>query len=206
MKTRKRGGRILGEGGYATVIYPAIPCKDGRNMTRKVSRVLKKSKRDKENLLGSHPVLPILREIDPKQKYFVYPETCEHGELLPENVEDGVTEEDKEYSEVLEKGGEVWKNVIPTEKQKKYLLSAIKKLHTGRVVHGDIHNYNIIIGQDGMPRIIDFGHASVNATDKMIDLEKAYVKHAFPKFKRYKETARLEKLRNAIQQILKQAI
>lgn len=205
MKTRKRGGRILGEGNFSTVIYPAIPCKDGRNMTRKVSRILKKWKRDKTNLLEGHPVLTILKEIDPKQKYFIYPETCEHGELLPENVDDGITEEDKEYSEVLEKGGETWKFVTPTEKQKKYLLSAIKKLHSARIVHADIHNANIVIGYDSMPRIIDFGHAVVNATDEIIDLEKAYVKHTFPKFKRYNKTARLDKLRNTIKQILNQS-
>jgi serine/threonine protein kinase len=204
MRTRKRGGRILGEGYYSIVIYPAIPCKDGRNMTRKASRVLKRGKQKKANLLYDHPVVPILKKIDPKQKYFIYSESCQPGELLPENIEDGITEEDKEYSEVLEKAGETWKNVIPTEKQKKYLLSAIKKLHNAGVVHADIHRNNIVIADDGMPRIVDFGHAIVDALQEIIDLENEYVKSVFPKFKIYKNGSRTEKLRADIEEILKE--
>lgn len=36
MRTRKR------EGGIARVIYPAIPCKDGRSMKKYTSRVVTK--------------------------------------------------------------------------------------------------------------------------------------------------------------------
>ena len=37
-KTRK-GGKVLAKGYFAKVIDPAIPCKDGRDMSKYVSRV-----------------------------------------------------------------------------------------------------------------------------------------------------------------------
>jgi hypothetical protein len=47
MGTRRRGGKMLSKGKTAKVIYPAIPCKDGRDMTNYVSRVLNKKKQIK---------------------------------------------------------------------------------------------------------------------------------------------------------------
>jgi RIO-like serine/threonine protein kinase len=179
MRTRKRGGRIIGEGKIAEIYYPAIPCKDGRDMTHKVLRVVKKIKRYKNNLSIGYPIITILNEIDPKQKYFIYPETCEYGDLLPENIEDGLTDEDKEFSEIMNKGGQQWRDIEPTQKQTKYLLAGVKKLHNAGIVHTDIHRRNIIIGDDGMPRIIDFDRAIVNATQEIIDLEDDFINKFF---------------------------
>ena len=205
MKTR-RCGKILGKGANAIVIYPAIPCKDGRNMTRKVSRILVKDRRERNDLLGNHPVLEILKKIDPEQKYFIYPETCEPGELLPENIEDGVDEEDKYNSEIMELGGITWsqfnRNHKPSEKQKKHILTAMNKLHREGVVHADLHNYNIIIGEDNLPRIIDFGYAKVNSPQEVIELEKQSIKQIYPRFRISKASKTLVKMRKLMREIL----
>ena len=205
MKTR-RGGKILGKGANARVIYPAIPCKDGRNMTRKVSRVLVKERRERNDLLGNHPILEILKTIDPKQKYFLYPETCEPGELLPENIEDGIDEEDKYHSEIMDLGGITWSRLNkirkPTEKQKKHILAAMNKLHDAGAVHADLHSHNIVMGSDNLPRVIDFGHAKVNVPREVIDLENESIKELYPKFKIYLASNTLAKLRTKIREIL----
>jgi hypothetical protein len=96
MKTlkRKRGGMILGEGKSARVIYPSIPCKDGRDMKKYTSRVLIKSRRakpERDLISNNNALIKKLMLIDPSQKYFIYPEQCEAGDLLDENIDDGVT-------------------------------------------------------------------------------------------------------------------
>jgi serine/threonine protein kinase len=205
MKTR-RGGKILGKGANARVVYPAIPCKDGRNMTRKVSRVLVKDRRERNDLLGNHPVLEILKTIDPEQKYFLYPETCEPGELLPENIEDGIDEEDKYHSEIMDLGGVTWsqfnRNHKASERQKKHILTAMKKLHEAGAIHADLHSYNIVMGSDNLPRIIDFGHAKVNVPQEVIDLEDESIKQIYPKFRISKASKTLVKMRTKIREIL----
>lgn len=189
MKTRKRGGRILGEGAFSIVIYPAIPCKDGRDMTTKVSRVIKRTRRDVRNLemnLMEHnePLLSALKKIDPDQKYFFYGEPCELGELLPENKEDGIEDSDKQFSEILEKGGLTLRNYIKhhplTKTQIKHIVTGINKLHKNGIIHGDVYSRNIVIGDDDMPRIIDFGHALIGANNVIINMEKKHIKRLFP--------------------------
>ena len=103
MGTRRRGGKMLSKWKTAKVIYPAIPCKDGRDMTNYVSRVIND---DRELLFLAHhkkELMKKLKAIDPEQKYFIYPEYCEPGELLESNREDGVTDENKHRSEIMVK-------------------------------------------------------------------------------------------------------
>jgi len=195
MKTRRRkGGRIVGEGASSIVIYPAIPCKDGRDMTNKVSRVIKRTRRDVRNLemnLMEHnePLLSALKKIDPKQKYFFYGEPCESGELLPENKEDGIEDSDKQFSEILEKGGLTLNNYRKqhtiTETQIKHIVTGMNKLHKNGIIHGDLYSKNIVFGDDDVPRIIDFGHALIGANSVIINMEKKHIKRLFPESKTY---------------------
>ncbi len=193
MKTlkRKRGGRIIGEGKSARVIHPAIPCKDGRNMKKYTSRVLIKSRRTKpeRDLISNNKILiQKLSKIDPSQKYFIYPEQCEPGSLLEENITDGITEDNKRYSEFMQMAGETWKSFYkhnkPSLKQKKHLKDGIELLHSNGIIHGDLTGNNIVIGPDGLPRLIDFGNSVYDAAEDFIHDEARVLSLVFPTFKR----------------------
>lgn len=177
---KKKGGKILSKGKTAKVIYPAIPCKDGRDMTNYVSRVL--NDKGKLKFLTAHykkELIEKLKEIDPEQKYFIYPEYCEPGDLLESNQKDGVTDENKHRSEIMVKA-------VPLRKgesfNKKHLFKAIKLLHSNHILHGDIHIGNIVLGTDNLPRLIDFDNGILDAPTEMIDLEKKYARKISPSF------------------------
>jgi serine/threonine protein kinase len=191
-RTHKRGGKTIGEGNSAKAIDPPIQCKDGRNMSGYVTRIVKNG--DKKELLTiSNPeVIERLKRIDPYQKYFYYPQYCEPGELSEENIADGVTEENKAASEYVTKGyssfGALamkrrnWMQYFLGRKEwinqnKKFqgaidhIIEGVKLLHKNKIAHNDLHSGNIIIGKDDLPRIIDFGEATLNSSKKVLDIE-----------------------------------
>jgi len=201
-KTRK-GGKILAQGNSAMILDPAIPCKDGRDMSKYVTRV---SKREKyEDLVSKdHPrLIKRLKELDPDQKYFYYPEYCTPGNIIEDNKLDGVTYKNKKYSEILLKGSEEWNPIsnkarswigflkgkakgkkLPmtakTQEQLEHLSKAIRLLHDNGIVHGDLHGRNVIMADDGMPRIIDFEYAIADAKEKHLELEKHRIEDSWP--------------------------
>ena len=186
-KNRKIGGKVLGRGTAATVIYPAIPCRDGRDMTSYVSRVVGRRERNNPNvdLVSNNTTLvKKLKKVDPKQKYLLYPTTCKSGSLLPENIEDGAT--DTSLSELYKKAGIRWRDYISnntaTEHQMKHILVAIKKLHDAKIIHGDLKNTNIVMGDDDLPRLIDFGSALYDVPQEYIDIEKKITNLIYPSF------------------------
>jgi serine/threonine protein kinase len=202
-KKTRRGGKILAQGASSIILDPPIPCKDGRDMSKYVSRV---SKREQyEDLVSKdHPrLIKKLKEIDPDQKYFYYPEYCTPGNLTEDNKLDGVTYKNKKYSEIVLKGSEEWNPItnkarswvgflkrkargkkLPmtakTQEQIDHLAKAIKLLHDNGIVHGDLHGRNVIIADDGLPRIIDFEYSIVDAKEKHIEMEKARVEDTWP--------------------------
>ena len=184
------GGRILGEGRSAIVVYPAIPCKDGRKMTRYVSRVVGKRKHARTDpnvdLVSNNTTLvEKLMKVDPKQRYVFYPFTCEPGELLLENLKDGVKTHMR--SEMYVKGGLTWEKFLvkhrPTEQQLHHLLRAFAKLHEAKITHGDVRADNIVLGKDKLPRLIDFGSAIYDSPPELIEREQKIVKELFPTFR-----------------------
>jgi serine/threonine protein kinase len=196
MKTRRRsrrGGKHIGEGASAFVIDPPPQCKDGRDMTPYVARLSKK--RSVRDLLTKFdkPLIRSLRKIDPDQKYFLYPEHCEFGTLTEENKQDGFTESNKHYAEILKRGGDKWfdyrhpeKWRDPSEAQLTHLKKAIDLLHSHKIVHGDLNGDNIIYGEDDMPRIIDFATAVRNAPREYIEQEDTFIKRGWPTLEYYK--------------------
>jgi serine/threonine protein kinase len=202
-KKTRRGGKFLAQGKTAVVIDPPISCKDGRDMSKYVSRV---SKREKyEDLVSKdHPrLIKKLKELDPDQQYFYYPEYCTPGNLSEDNKLDGITYKNKKYSEILLKGSNEWNPIsnkarswvgflkgkargkkLPmtakTQEQLDHLAKAIKLLHDNGIVHGDLHGRNVIMADDEMPRIIDFEYALVDTKEKHIEAEKSYIEDAWP--------------------------
>ena len=201
-KTRK-GGKIIGDGYFAKVIDPAIPCKDGRDMSKYVSRVSKRE-REQDIVSKNHKkLIKKLKEIDPDQKHFYYPEYCEPGVMLEENKNDGATYKNKKYSELVLRGNDEWNPMVRknrswvgflkgkkigrklpapqrTKEQEEYLLKSIKLLHDNDIDHGDLHGRNVIMADDGMPRIIDFGSSIIDAKKSDIDAENELVEDNWP--------------------------
>lgn len=120
MKTRRRnqrrrtrkGGKKLGEGNNGFVVDPAIPC-EGKDITEYVSKVFKKREDFEKAKASLLLIVAKLKEIDPEQTEFLYPEFCDTvGVLTLQNKEDGVTEENKHWSHLMKRGGETLAHYI----------------------------------------------------------------------------------------------
>ena len=204
-RTRKhRGGKIVGEGASAFVIDPPIQCKDGRNMSKYVTRISKKASVTELISKSQKQLIEKLKEIDPSQKYFYYPEYCEPGALNQDNKLDGVTYTNKKFSELLIKGSEMWNPLTrqkrswngffkgksigkksamtpKTEQQLKHLQEAVELLHKNKIVHKDLHGKNVVISaEDNLPRIIDFEKSTLNSSEKSIEQEREHFEDVFP--------------------------
>jgi len=201
---RRRGGKLIGEGASAVVIDPPIQCKDGRDMSKYVTRIAKKASVNELISKSQKQLIEKLKEIDPSQKYFYYPEYCEPGPLNQDNKLDGVTYTNKKYSELLLKGSEMWNPLTrqkrswkgffkgkktgkktpmtpKNEKQLKHLQEAIELLHKNKIVHGDLHGRNVVISaEDELPRIIDFEYSTINSSEKSIEQEREHFEDVFP--------------------------
>lgn len=173
---RRKGGKKLGEGKYGFVVEPAITCvgkADGY-----VSKVFKtKEEFDKARI---NPVYAKLKEIDPDQTRFLYPEFCDTpGELTEENKQDGITDENKQWSYLVKKGGnvtlyDILQNVnkyVTKETVKlmvgplRQVFESVKILHANNIVHDDLHTKNILVTPEGKFQIIDFDRSFL-LTDK----------------------------------------
>lgn len=105
-RRKRKGGKKLGEGDRGFVVDPAIPC-EGKDTTEYVSKVFKKKEDFDKAKEALEPIIEKLKEIDPKQKEFLYPVFCANmGALTDQNKEDGVTEENKHWSHLMKRGGQ----------------------------------------------------------------------------------------------------
>jgi serine/threonine protein kinase len=194
-RTRRRrfkGGTVLAEGASAKVVYPAPQCADGRDMAEYVARVPNR-RTYAEVISKSYPrLIRLLTKIDPNQDYFYYPEHCEFETLTDENTQDGITNKNKKYVEILKRGNQKWFDwrhpeqwKQPTEEQLNHLKKAIELLHKHKIVHGDLNGDNVIYGNDGLPRIIDFTQAVHNAPKDYIEQEQRFVERGWPTLEYY---------------------
>lgn len=176
-RRKRRGGKKLGEGRYGFVIEPAIAC-NGKDTAGYVSKVFK-SKEEFDNAKTSL-VYAELERIDPDQMRFLYPELCDSpSDLTKENIDDGVTEENKQLSYLIKKGGDVTlydylqnTNKYATKdtvnfmlKELREVFESVKILHTNKILHNDLHTKNILVSEEGKFQIIDFDR-SILLTDK----------------------------------------
>jgi predicted Ser/Thr protein kinase len=129
-------------------------------------------------------VLAALQRIDPDQAFFFYPVPCTADALTEENKKDGLTEAQLPYAELLRKGSQTWTHpqyrtrtwgeflrgrkekvlestATRTEAQKNHLKDAVKLLHDNGITHGDVHATNVVLADDGLPRVVDFDTAKV---------------------------------------------
>lgn len=185
MKTRRKGGKKLGEGKYGIVVDPAIAC-EGKDTKEYVSKIFKtKEAFDKVD----RKVINEIKTIPDYEKYFILPEFCENvGELSEENKKDGITEDNKRNGYLMKRGEETLatriKDLITpssygdsyseTELENfmindlKHLFYGLHLLHEKNILHGDLHIENVIVNWVkqgkygelvGLYRFIDFDRA-----------------------------------------------
>ena len=181
-RRKRKGGRVLGEGANAKVVSPAIPC-EGKDTNGYVSKVFENKEYfddAKSHITG--PVLAKLKEIDPNQDFFLYPEFCDTpGSLTDENKADKITDANKTYSYLLkkaersleqefdEKTKEIQKDADKAIEYLRPIVAQVfvllEKLHENNIIHRDFHMGNVVRMADGSLRIIDFDTAKVLPDD-----------------------------------------
>jgi serine/threonine protein kinase len=189
-KRTRKGGVSLGD----SVIYPGIPC-EGKDPTTYATKLFPKRRLYAEDYDEAklRQVSSILKQIDPDQQYFLYPEFCDtkQGPLTEGNIEDikgpresyepGYYDTMKvdlnDYDSYNMRNGEIsfakkWKQYDKSQTQyltdltsdAKHLVEGLRKLHAADVLHGDIHTGNIVYMKDGKPRFIDFDDSILKTT------------------------------------------
>jgi serine/threonine protein kinase len=161
------GGKLLGQGSYGCVFKPALECK-GKKVdtigTNKVTKLLTKEHAEKEEQLSAK-----IRTIPYWKNYFAVSESI----CVPSTSQK--KEKDLDKCEVLE--GESLTNfrlLTMTYAGKelynfpfdvphcdfmafvKHFVAAGAMLNIYGIVHGDLHQGNIVVDAHNVPRIIDF--------------------------------------------------
>jgi serine/threonine protein kinase len=213
-RKKKRGGVKLGEGKDGAVYSPALPCEitfksagtEQRMTINPDDYVVKKFKEGKRVI--NQDVLARLQEVDPEQKYFLYPIVCEKivGELSAENIKDGLSEADLPNIYLVKKAKhsfavemkplfDVMKQVVVIRRRSGYeknptlegivtdaadlmikrvvpVAELVKKLHEAGIYHQDLGILgNIVVMEDGTPRLIDFDSARLFDKNSKMDFE-----------------------------------
>lgn len=166
------GGNILGEGKYGCVFMPPLLCDGEKKVanTDSVSKLLLDT-----DAVEELKIAKVLRRIPFSKHYFIYPETdslCKPAPL------DEQVEADLPLCEIAEKnpwsslrlfkmrnGGITLYDIreLPANFDwwafGKRLLEGLTLLICHGIVHGDLHDQNILIDDYFVPRIIDFGQS-----------------------------------------------
>ena len=182
LKKRKNdltGGLFSDVGTTACVISPAIGGSEHH-----VSKIFKigDNEVDNQNNLQSYrretnvELLRLLRENDPRGERFCYASSAHPVDIhLTAQQSDDVLR--CLGRRVLSSADLVFYNmplVHPTVgklnmTQRLFLSDSLDILHELGIVHGDLHKDNVMLGSDGLPRIIDFGRATLSRDQKLKD-------------------------------------
>jgi hypothetical protein len=140
-----------GSGGQAEVFRVVDP-ELGRTLILKLSRAaVRGDQRDRDAILAEGQ---LLAEFDHPNIVRIFDVGFHHGRryLVMEHV----------YGQNLE---QLYETARPTWRQATRLMTAVARViafaHRRGIVHGDITPRNILIDQDGRPRMIDFGMARI---------------------------------------------
>jgi hypothetical protein len=169
-----------GEGSYGCVYRPQLPCKKSKlkRTTKTVGKVLKKKDANVELLIGA-----LVKSIPSWEDYYIVQEEddCDASNFKAfrkDYMEDCKIFQSSDFrsgnmTQVVSKyGGRDFYDSIPVSsfdylKSLKHVLQAIDKLGQRGICHYDLKENNILMDNEGVLRIIDFGGSFVG--DGMTD-------------------------------------
>lgn len=167
---------LIGQGTYGCVFKPPISCKYVKNFDQKhKDDIMKVADSTTKSSIMEQEISVILKQIDALNNYFIglSGDSC----ILDDNNKN--IKSCKIYTEsnysfqikgfYLKYGGPTIDKFIKTYdinlndiwKWLNHLIYAIKLLHDNDIVHLDIKENNIVIGDDDLPKIIDFGLSGI---------------------------------------------
>jgi len=160
------GGKLLGQGSYGCVFKPALECKDKKDKkssTNKITKILTKEDAEKEEYLSA-----MIRRIPHWKNYFAVSEsicmpaiTQKEKDLTKCEVLEGNTLSNFRLLTMTYAGKEL--HNFPFDLYHfdfmafvKHFVAAGAMLTLHGIVHGDLHQGNILVDAHNVPRIIDF--------------------------------------------------
>ena len=185
----KKGGKIIGYGGYGCVFVPALKCKNKKSRSKsKVSKLMKIKNAESEysEILG---LRKLLKKIPNYNKYFIVDdiESCEPAELTKKDLINfdekckpllriGITKADinknldKLYILNIPNGGITVENFIikkslPIQDVNssliELLVNAILPMNKMGIYHNDVKESNILVNSKKECRLIDWGISAI---------------------------------------------
>jgi len=189
MKTKKKGGRYLGQGTYGCAFSPPLKCSTNtKRKTDGISKLMNETSASEEYLVNQ-----IWEEIDPKQKFSIWSTNyCKYNSknIKQENEINKCTIKykvpKKERLIFYPYGGvDLYKHFYEKQpKAKDYLkiftnflnlLEGIQIAHSKNIVHLDIKSDNIVLDKDFNMRYIDFGFSRFTDEIDINDWDKVNV-------------------------------
>jgi hypothetical protein len=190
----KGGSELLGEGDTGCVIHPALPC-GAVDVTGQVTKVYKFDGPYDEHAAASlraetsSHVAAALAAADPTMDFFVYPTQRVCAALPMSSLDDDTQRQLRscrsrraaEHTDVTNTA-ELSVAYMPKLSRlttpicaaaSRHIQAGVRLLHKHGLTHNDLHPFNIMIGSDGLPRIIDWGLAKMS-TDTRIDTRMLY--------------------------------
>jgi serine/threonine protein kinase len=171
-----RGGEYVAKGSFGCVYKPAILCTNGNTYPDHIGKVYFKP----TTSAYEKAVAELLSKIDPQQRTMIYPidknclvtkkdisfEGAKKGCIMKDNVEYGRLKPELQQM-VMRYGGQSLNTYLRTMPNKltrvqaltmlSLVFRAVQKLVHANMVHQDIKHENIVVGDDGKARLIDFG-------------------------------------------------
>ena len=161
--------KLLGQGRYGCVFEPPIPCKNGTTLTGRVGKFIP----DPEEANDEYLIMKKVAIIDPIGKYTnLMTEACDLDAETLEQIED--IKRCRSYNE--NRDNKTFKQLVYAHKGTSldrcfkegmseevllhgalYIAEGLHMLSNGGLCHLDLKPDNIIVGEDGSFRMIDFG-------------------------------------------------
>jgi len=197
-KTHKRGGKVIGSGGYGCVFRPALRCNGTRKRVSKTISKLMLNKHVKREYMEITKYLPILQKIPNYKNYFIIEgaNICQPAPLTRQDLDNFDTKckvlrkrdinakninsnLDKISSLNLQDGGVELGTYIYSGlsldgmkdlngRMIQLLMNGILPMNKYDVYHADIKEANIVVDTSKYVRLIDWGLSMYTASGKNI--------------------------------------